>query len=447
VSSRTVCVVGSGGREHALAWALGRTADVVVAPGNPGMPGRTPEGFEVTVTAAPPEEVEADLVVIGPEAPLVDGLADRLRSRGRRVVGPGADGARLEGSKAFMKSMLAAAGVPTARFSVVGTMEEARDFLRTLPGPWVVKTDGLAAGKGVLVATTLDEAEADVAAKLAGAFGDAGRRVVIEEGLTGPECSLMVLCDGRQVVALAPARDFKRRSDGDTGPNTGGMGACSPALAVPQELVGEVVSCAVEPLVAALRADGVDYRGVLYAGLMLTPEGPKVLEYNVRFGDPEAQVLLPRILGDPVEVLAAVADGRLRSLGDRELELSPDASVCVVMAAEGYPASPRPGDPIAGLDAAGQLADPVDGVRVYHAGTRRDGPGGPFLTAGGRVLGVTALAPTVDEARRAAYQGVGRISWEGAQFRRDIAEQAKAIGSGSDVSGGVPARTAVGRSC
>jgi phosphoribosylamine---glycine ligase len=420
VSNRTVCIVGSGGREHALAWTLGRTAEVVVSPGNPGMPGRTPEGFSISVTPAPPEEVEADLVVVGPEAPLVDGLADRLRSRGRRVVGPGADGARLEGSKAFMKAMLAEAGVPTARFGVFGTLEEARDFLGTLPGPWVVKTDGLAAGKGVLVATSLQEAEADVAAKLGGTFGNAGRRVVVEEGLSGPECSLMVLCDGEQVVPLVPAQDFKRLLDGDAGPNTGGMGACSPALAVPPGLVDEVVSAAVEPLLAALRTRGVDYRGVLYAGLMLTPEGPKVLEYNVRFGDPEAQVLLPRLLGDPVEVLAAVADGRLSSVCDGELEFSLDASVCVVMAADGYPATPRSGDPIGGLDPAGQLVDPVDGVHVFHAGTRRDEPAGPFLTAGGRVLGVTALAPTLEEARRAAYRGAGRISWKGAQFRRDI---------------------------
>jgi phosphoribosylamine---glycine ligase len=421
VSARTVCVVGSGGREHALAWTLGRAADVVVTPGNPGMPGRTPDGFRISVTPAPPEEVEADLVVIGPEAPLVDGLADRLRARGRRVLGPGADGARLEGSKAFMKTLLTEAGVPTARFGTFGSLPEARDFLRTLPGPWVVKTDGLAAGKGVLVAETLEEAEADVAAKLGGAFGDAGRRVVVEEGLTGPECSLMVLCDGRQVAPLAPAQDFKRLCDGDTGPNTGGMGACSPASDVSPDMVGELVRGAVEPLVAALRSRGVDYRGVLYAGLMLTAEGPKVLEYNVRFGDPEAQVLLPRLLDDPVEVMAAAADGRLSSVCDGELALSDDTSVCVVMAVEGYPGGPRLGDPIGGLDGSGQLEDRVEGVHVFHAGTRRDDPGGAFVTAGGRVLGVTSLADTLDEARRAAYEGAGRIGWAGAQYRRDIA--------------------------
>ncbi|MGH9091225.1 MAG: phosphoribosylamine--glycine ligase [Acidimicrobiales bacterium] len=426
MSARTVCVVGSGGREHALAWTLGRAADVVVTPGNPGMPGVTPEGHRVTVTPAPAEEVEADLVVIGPEAPLVGGLADRLRARGRLVVGPGADGARLEGSKAFMKALLDEAGVPTARFGAFGSFEDARRFLRTLPGPWVVKTDGLAAGKGVLVAATIEEAEEDVAAKLGGAFGEAGRRVVVEEGLSGPECSLMVLCDGRRVVPLAPAQDFKRLGDGDAGPNTGGMGALSPVPEVPADLVGELVYGAVEPLVAALRARDVDYRGVLYAGLMLTPDGPRVLEYNVRLGDPEAQVLLPRLAEDPVDVLAAVAEGRLSSVCDGELAFAGDASVCVVMAAEGYPAGPRTGDPVRGLDATGQLEDPVAGVHVYHAGTRREGPDGPFVTAGGRVLGVTATGGSLDDARRAAYEGVARISWDGACYRRDVAGEAAA---------------------
>lgn len=442
MSARTVCVVGSGGREHALAATLGRTADVVVTPGNPGMPGTTPEGFRISVTPAPPEEVEADLVVIGPEAPLVDGMADRLRSRGHRVVGPGADGARLEGSKALMKSLLDEAGVPTARFGAFTSVDEARPFLRSLPGPWVVKTDGLASGKGVLVATTLEEAEADVAAKLGGAFGEAGRRVVVEEGLEGPECSLMVLCDGRRVVPLAPAQDYKRLADGDAGPNTGGMGALSPVPEVPSDLVDELVYGAVEPLVAALRARDVDYRGVLYAGLMLTPDGPRVLEYNVRFGDPEAQVLLPRMLEDPVDVLAAVADGRLSSVCDGEIEFAAESSVCVVMATEGYPTGPRSGDPIRGLDDTGQLADPVEGVHVFHAGTRREDPGGEFRTAGGRVLGVTAFGSTLPDARRAAYEAVGRIAWDGAQYRRDIA--GRPAGSVAGAAGGPGAAGAAG---
>lgn len=437
MSTRTVCVVGSGGREHALACTLGRAADVVVTPGNPGMPGVTPEGHRVSVTPAPPEEVEADLVVIGPEAPLVGGLADRLRARGRLVVGPGADGARLEGSKAFMKALLDEAGVPTARFGTFGSLEDARGFLRSLPGPWVVKTDGLAAGKGVLVATTLEEAEHDVAAKLGGAFGEAGRRVVVEEGLSGPECSLMVLCDGRRVVPLAPAQDFKRLHDGDTGPNTGGMGSLSPVPEVPADLVGELVYGAVEPLVAALRARDVDYRGILYAGLMLTEDGPRVLEYNVRLGDPEAQVLLPRLLEDPVDVLAAVAEGQLSSVCDGELAFADDASVCVVMASEGYPASPRTGDPISGLDGHGQLADPVAGVHLYHAGTRREGPDGRFVTAGGRVLGVTALGGSLEDARRAAYDAAARIGWDGARFRTDVA--AATVAGAAHAGAGQPA--------
>ncbi|HEX3946868.1 MAG TPA: phosphoribosylamine--glycine ligase [Acidimicrobiales bacterium] len=424
-----VCVVGSGGREHALAVALSQSAEVTVTPGNPGMPGESAEGHRVTVTAAPPEEIEADLVVIGPEVPLVDGLADRLRAAGRRVVGPGTDGARLEGSKAFMKELLDEAGVPTARFGAFDRVDEAHRFLRTLPGPWVVKTDGLAAGKGVLVADTLEEAEADVVAKLTGdSFGSAGRRVVVEEGLTGPECSLMVLCDGRRVVPLAPAQDFKRIGDGDTGPNTGGMGAYSPVPAVDAGLVDELVYGAVEPLVAALRSRGIDYRGVLYAGLMLTPDGPKVLEYNVRFGDPETQVLLPRLAEDPVELLMAVAEGRLAHAGDRAPAFSDQASACLVMASQGYPTAPRTGDPIRGLDEWGQLADRVEGVTVFHAGTGRPDPDGPFLTAGGRVLGVTALGPTLAEARRRAYQAAGRIEWDGACYRRDIAESAAGTG-------------------
>jgi len=427
----TVCVVGSGGREHALARVLARSDDVVVTPGNPGMPGVSPEGHRIAVTAAPAAEVEAELVVIGPEAPLVEGLADRLRAEGRRVFGPGADGARLEGSKAFMKELLEEAGVPTARFGVFDRVDEAVAFLRGMDGPWVVKTDGLAAGKGVLVTDRLEEAEADAVAKLRGeAFGDAGRRVVIEECLAGSECSLLVLCDGRRVAPLAPAQDYKRIGDGDVGPNTGGMGAFSPVPGVGDALTGELVHGAVEPLVAALCRRGIDYRGVLYAGLMLTADGPRVLEFNVRFGDPEAQAVLPRLSGDPVALLAAAADGRLGAEAPR---FADEAAVCVVMAAAGYPGPPRTGDPITGLAPDGQLAAPVAGVTVFHAGTARTDPTGPFTVAGGRVLGVTALAPSLAEARRNAYGGAGSIAWPGAQRRGDIAERA----AGAAVQGAV----------
>ena len=411
---RTVCVVGSGGREHALALVLGRTADVVVTPGNPGIAGVTAEGHTLTSVDTAPEDVDADLWVIGPEAPLVDGLADRLRADGKLVFGPGADGARLEGSKAFMKELLAEAGVPTARFGVFDQPGPAVAFLRSLPGPWVVKTDGLAAGKGVLVTDSLAEAEADVEAKLSGdAFGAAGRQVVIEEGLVGEECSLLVLCDGERLAALAPAQDFKRLGDGDAGPNTGGMGAYSPVPSVDDDLVSTLLDRAVAPLVAALRARGIDYRGVLYAGLMLTPDGPRVLEYNVRFGDPETQVVLPRLEGDLTAVLAEAAAGRLCTVpvfGDR-------AAVCVVLASEGYPEAPRTGDLIDGLDDAA-----ATGALVLHAGTAEaPGDDGRVVTAGGRVLGVTALGDTLDDARATAYRGVAAIHWPGMQHRTDIA--------------------------
>jgi phosphoribosylamine--glycine ligase len=417
-----VCVVGSGGREHALAVVLGRTADVVVTPGNPGITGTTAEGHAISSTTTPAEEIEADLYVIGPEAPLVDGLADRLRASGRLVFGPGADGARLEGSKAFMKEMLAEAGVPTARFGVFTEATPAKQFLRTLPSPWVVKTDGLAAGKGVLVTGSLAEAEADIDAKLSGdAFGDAGRQVVVEEGLTGPECSLLVLCDGERLAPLAPAQDFKRRDDGDGGPNTGGMGAYSPVPFVDDGLVDSLVVQAVAPLVAVLRARGIDYRGVLYAGLMLTPAGPKVLEFNVRFGDPETQVVLPRFDGDLAALLAEAAAGYLTTTP----RFSDDAAVCVVMASEGYPDSPRTGDLIVGLDRAAAL----EGVTVFHAGTAPAGDPAGVATSGGRVLGVTGLGGSIGEARRRAYAGVGAISWPGAQARSDIALLATGAGT------------------
>ena len=404
-----VCVVGGGGREHALRDALAATARdaVIVAPGNPGIQGSTP---------IPPEQIEADLFVIGPEAPLVDGLADRLRARGKLVFGPGADGAQLEGSKAWMKQVLVEAGVPTARHAAFTEPEPAVAYLRTLVPPYVVKTDGLAGGKGVLVTESLADAADDVAAKLAGrAFGDAGRTVVIEEGLSGPEVSVLCVCDGRRAVALAPAQDFKRLGDGDSGPNTGGMGAYSPVPVAGPEVVDAVVERAVEPTLAALRARGIDYRGVLYAGLMLTAEGPRVLEYNVRFGDPEAQVVLPRFAGDLVALLAEAADGRLQS----EPVWHPWTAVTVVLATEGYPAAPRTGDEIGGFEAACHEGQ----VKVYCAGVGRD-PAGRLVTAGGRVLAVTGLGDTIGSARDAAYAGVSHVSWPGMQYRNDIAEQA-----------------------
>ncbi len=431
-----VCVVGSGGREHALALALARSADVVVTPGNPGMelapdaPDGTPAWGTgtITVSDAAPEAIEADLYVIGPEQPLVDGLADKLRAMDRLVFGPGADGARLEGSKAYMKEMLVKAGVPTARSGTFDDLAAATAFLKDLPGPWVVKTDGLASGKGVLVTDSIDEARADITAKLSGeAFGDAGRRVVVEEGLIGQEFSLLVLCDGRRIAALAPAQDAKRLEDGDVGPNTGGMGAFSAVPGVDDRLVDRVLDEAVEPLVGTMRHAGIDYRGVLYAGLMLTADGPMVLEYNVRFGDPETQVVLARLNEDLTAMLAQAAEGRLRT----EPRFTSDAAVCVVMASQGYPTTPRLGDRIEGLSLAGALP----GVTVLHAGTALDEEG-RIVTAGGRVLGVIGQGVDQAEARARAYRGVERISWPGMQYRSDIA-------AGAGVSG-VPAGAGAG---
>jgi phosphoribosylamine--glycine ligase len=392
-----VCVVGGGGREHALAHVLGRTCDVVRA--------RTD-----------PRGIDADLYVIGPEQPLVDGLADRLRTEGRLVFGPGADGARLEGSKAWMKQVLHDAGVPTARYGAFDQEEPAVRFLHSLAGPYVVKTDGLAAGKGVLVTESVEEAVEDVRAKLAGtSFGDAGHTVVIEEGLRGPELSVLAVCDGRRAVPLSPARDHKRLGEGDAGPNTGGMGAYSPVAEAGPKVVEQVMEQAVAPTLWALQRLGVDYRGVLYAGLMLTAEGPKVLEYNVRFGDPEAQVVLPRYAGDLGALLAEAAAGHLTS----EPTFSDEACVTVVLAARGYPVSPRTGEVISGVEEA----EAVEGVTVFHAGAER-APDGRLLTGGGRVLDVTALGPDVDEARRRAYRAVAHISFAGMQYRGDIAASA-----------------------
>ncbi len=409
-----VCVVGSGAREHALACALAPTADVVVTPGNPGI--ALEPGVEVTAMA--PEQVAADLVVVGPEAPLVGGLADRLRAAGTPVLGPGADGARLEGSKAFMKRLVADAGVPTARWASVERIDEARAFLRRLPGPYVVKTDGLASGKGVLVTDDLAEAEADAAAKLAGrSFGDAGRRVVLEEGLVGEELSLLVLCDGERVAALPAAQDHKRLLDGDTGPNTGGMGAFSPVPSATPEVVEEVMARIVVPTVAELARRHVDYRGVLYAGLMLTSDGPKLIEYNVRFGDPEAEVVLPRCRGDLAALLLAVADGRLEGPPG----VSADASVAVVCAARGYPHAPETGARVEGLAEAAA----VDGVRVLHAGTRLDADG-TVRVAGGRVVVVQAVGASLEAACARADEAVGAIHFDGMQVRHDIARRVPA---------------------
>lgn len=401
-----VVVVGSGGREACLAHVLGRTAEVVVTPGNPGIPGSV---------AIPPEELDADLFVVGPEQPLVDGLADRLRAAGKLVFGPGADGAEVEGSKAYMKDLVRAAGVPTARHGAFDSPEPALAFLRTLPPPYVVKTDGLAAGKGVLVTPDLAEAEADVRAKLSGAsFGAAGRSVVVEEGMTGREVSVFAVCDGQRAVALAPAQDFKRVGDGDTGPNTGGMGAYCPLPWLDAGFADDVVARFVQPTLDELRRRGIDYRGVLYTGLMLTPDGPKLVEFNIRFGDPDSQVVLLRLTSDLAALLASAAAGHLH---DAPTE-GDDAAVLVVAAAEGYPINVRTGDAIEGLDAARR----VEGVTVFCAGVG-SGQDGSLVTSGGRVLEVVGRGPDLSTARSRAYEAVDHLRWPGAFHRTDIASE------------------------
>ncbi len=403
-----VCVVGSGGREHALVHVLSRDADVVCTPGNPGIPGSVD---------TPAQEIDADLFVIGPEAPLVAGLADRLRDQGKLVFGPGVDGAQIEGSKAWMKQLLLDAGVPTARHGTFTEVGPALGFLAEMPVPYVVKTDGLAAGKGVLVTESLDEAKDAVRSYLDGsAFGDAGSTVVIEEGLTGPELSVFAVCDGTKAVFVGAAEDFKRIGDNDEGPNTGGMGAYTPVAAATPELIDEIMTTMVAPTLDELRARGIDYRGTLFAGLMLTADGPKMLEYNARFGDPETEIVLPRLESSLTELLAQAAAGDIT----QEPVISDDALVTVICASEGYPVAPRTGDLIHGIDEAAA----VEGVEaVYCAGVSADSEGG-LLTSGGRVLAVTGRGADVAAARSVAYAAVDCIAWPGKTIRTDIAATA-----------------------
>jgi phosphoribosylamine--glycine ligase len=416
-------VVGGGGREHALAWRLASSPsvdDLHAAPGNAGIGGLATchdvAADDVGGLVKLVDYLDADLTVVGPEAPLVAGLADALRERGRRVLGPSAAAARLEASKAFAKRLMAAHAIPTARAGTFEEVAEAAAFVEELGGRAVVKADGLAAGKGVVVAREPATALAAIEDCLVrDAFGDAGHPVVVEELLEGPEVSAFALSDGREVVHLGLAQDFKRVGNADTGPNTGGMGAYAPLawLAAPEE--ERIWQEVVHPTVAAMRAEGTPYTGVLYAGLMLTAEGPRTLEFNCRFGDPEAQVLLPRIEGDLGELLAACAAGELAGV---RVGLRSKAAVTVVLASAGYPGAYRTGFPIEGLEEAGR----VPGVVVFHAGTaRRDGT---VVTAGGRVLAVTALGGTIGEARARAYEACERIRFEGMHRRSDIAAAA-----------------------
>jgi phosphoribosylamine---glycine ligase len=417
-----IAVVGGGGREHALLATLAQSPDVerlYAVPGNAGtatvaanVPGVGPA--DAAGLAAFAERAGVDLTVIGPEQPLVAGVADEFLDRGLPVFGPTAAAARIEGSKAFAKEVMAAAGVPTARAETFTDAAEAVAALDGLGPPWVVKADGLAAGKGVTVTDDPAAATAAIrAALVGGVHGEAGARILLEEYLEGPEASLLAVTDGRTVVPLAPARDHKRVGDGDQGPNTGGMGAYSPLPDLPDELVDELRRTVLEPTVAELARRGIRYQGVLYAGLTLTAEGPRVLEFNCRFGDPEAQAILPRMSSDLADLAWASAEG---TLAGRKVAWDPRPCVTVVLAAGGYPGSYRTGLEVDGLQAA--AARP--GVQLFHAGTALDAAG-RVRTTGGRVLAVTALGDDLADARARAYAAAAMVHFDGLHYRRDIA--------------------------
>lgn len=413
-----ILLLGSGGREHALAKKLAespRCGTLYIAPGNGGT---LQEGVNVALAEDDPEAVAAfareegiGLVVIGPEAPLVAGVADAVRAAGVACFGPGAEGAQMEGSKRFSKELMERAGIPTAAYGSFTDEEAALACVREQGAPLVVKADGLAAGKGVVVATEQEQAEEAVRECFAGAFGDAGSTVVIEECLTGPECSLLAFTDGKTVRPMATAQDHKRALEGDRGPNTGGMGVYSPVPIVTDEELAVMKQVMVDT-VAELAAEGIDYRGCLYGGFMLTPEGPKVLEFNARFGDPETQVILPRLKNDLVDVMLACAEQRLDEV---ELSWRDEWAVAVVLTSAGYPGSYEKGKVITGVEDA----DALDGVTVYHAGTAVTDTG-ELVTSGGRVLAVTALGDTFEAARDLAYAACEKIDFEDKTLRHDI---------------------------
>ncbi|MGI6514757.1 MAG: phosphoribosylamine--glycine ligase [Syntrophomonadaceae bacterium] len=417
---KKVLVIGQGAREHAMVWKLKQSSgveQVFAVPGNAGI-SQLAECFDVKPEAEPlldlVDRKQIDLTVVGPEAPLMEGIVDEFEARGMKIFGPRRDAALLEGSKVFTKNLFKKYGIPTADFRSFSDIDEARDYLRERGTPIVVKADGLAAGKGVVVAADKETAfQALDTIMRDRAFGDAGREVVIEECLQGEEVSVFALCDGKTVVPMVAAQDHKRVFDGDRGPNTGGMGAYSPPPFYNQELHQRVMKEIMEPVVKAMAAEGRPYKGVLYAGLMLTADGPKVLEFNVRLGDPEAQVILPLMETDYLTVLEAVIDGKL----DRTpISFLPRASVCVVLASAGYPGRYETGHVIAGLE------DVSPDILVFHAGTRRYGS--QLVTDGGRVLSVVSTGDTVAQAIDRVYREIPRIRFEGMHYRRDIGARA-----------------------
>ncbi|MEQ9408206.1 MAG: phosphoribosylamine--glycine ligase [Fuerstiella sp.] len=420
-----ILVVGQGGREHALVWKLAQCDGVEKVYCAPGNAGTAIDGENVRIAATDVGRLmsfakhnQIDLTVVGPEAPLVAGIVDEFRAQGLKIFGPGKSAARLEGSKAFSKEIMKKAGVPTAYFKTFTRLEEAITYLDALDeGPVVVKADGLAAGKGVSVCRSIEEAKSAAAEMLQkDAFGAAGRKIVIEECLQGQEVSILAIVDGDTIIPLETSQDHKRAHDGDQGPNTGGMGAYSPATLVTDEIMDDIIRRILVPVVHTMRVEDNPFAGVLYAGLMLTDQGPKVLEFNVRFGDPEAQPVLMRLKTDLAQILSLAASGRLAEVEGLEWDDRP--AVCVVMASEGYPGSYSKGKPIEGIDQADQLAD----TKVFHAGTTAKDM--QVLTDGGRVLGVTALGHDIADAKAAAYRAVDKIHWEGGWNRTDISDKA-----------------------
>jgi len=413
-----VLVIGSGGREHVLCWSLAKSPEIeqlYCAPGNAGIATRAEcvalEVMDIDGILAFCAERGIGFVVIGPEAPLVGGLADRLEEAGIAAFGPSAAAARLEGSKGFMKDLCAAAGVPTAAYGRFTSFDAAKRFIESQDAPIVIKADGLAAGKGVIIAETVPRAVSAARDMFAGQFGAAGSEVVVEEFLPGEEASYLALVDGEHILPLETAQDHKAVGEGDSGPNTGGMGAYSPAPVMTPALCEAARTKIVEPLVRAMAADGVPFKGVFYAGLMISEGTPKLLEVNVRFGDPECQAILPRLKSDLFDALRASRDGRL---GEINLEWNEQAALCVVMASKGYPGAYEKGSIIRGIEAA----EAATGATVFHAGTVL--ADGKITAIGGRVLGVTALGDDIAKAQAAAYQAVGRIDWPGGFYRRDI---------------------------
>ncbi|AVO43625.1 phosphoribosylamine--glycine ligase [Phreatobacter cathodiphilus] len=419
-----VLLIGGGGREHALAWALSASPLLTTlhcAPGNPGIAEvATLAAIDVTDHAAVVAYCRTHavtFVVVGPEAPLVAGIADDLAAAGIKVFGPSKAAAQLEGSKGFTKDLCREFGIPTAAYERFTEARPAKDYVKRMGAPIVIKADGLAAGKGVVVAMTLDEALAAVDMMFEGGMGAAGAAVVVEEFMTGEEASFFALCDGETALALATAQDHKRVGDGDTGPNTGGMGAYSPAPVMTPAMVERTMAAIIRPTLAAMKAKGHPFKGVLFAGLMITTEGPKLIEYNCRFGDPECEVLMVRLKDDLLTLLLASADGQLKTMSARWYD---EAALTVVMAARGYPGTPEKGSLIRGIERARDLP----GVEVFHAGTAvKDGE---IVATGGRVLAVTATGRTVTEAQEKAYRAVDLIDWPGGFCRRDIGWQAVA---------------------